>query len=124
MCCTYITYESKFISESNSSRFLIWNEGVNNYIALFSYTKAFGDGPGNFEPWSSNVNDALVWQLLSYTTPREDVQALDRFNVHRYPTWRVFRGTGLVTSQLRSDTLTTRLPRPLSDLEAAKIESL
>ncbi|GFX93262.1 uncharacterized protein TNCV_4761411 [Trichonephila clavipes] len=31
------------------------------------------------------------------TTPhqREDVSALDRFNVHRCPTWRVFSGTGL-----------------------------
>ncbi|GFV06570.1 uncharacterized protein TNCV_2948921 [Trichonephila clavipes] len=28
-------------------------------------------------------------------TPPEDVSALDRFNVHRCPTWRVFSGTGL-----------------------------
>ncbi|GFU67830.1 hypothetical protein TNCV_39781 [Trichonephila clavipes] len=44
---------------------------------------------------------------------REDVRALERFNVHRHPTWQVFSGTGLklVTSQPRSDTLTTRLPR-------------
>ncbi|GFX46815.1 uncharacterized protein TNCV_4039611 [Trichonephila clavipes] len=26
---------------------------------------------------------------------REDVSALDRFNVHRCPTWRVFNGIGL-----------------------------
>ncbi|GFX09714.1 uncharacterized protein TNCV_653131 [Trichonephila clavipes] len=34
---------------------------------------------------------------LLTTTPhqREDVSALDRFNVHRYPTQRVFSGTGL-----------------------------
>ncbi|GFU98012.1 uncharacterized protein TNCV_232891 [Trichonephila clavipes] len=34
---------------------------------------------------------------LLTTTPhkREDVWALDRFNVHRSPTWRVFSGTGL-----------------------------
>ncbi|GFV60478.1 uncharacterized protein TNCV_3471131 [Trichonephila clavipes] len=40
---------------------------------------------------------------LPTTTPhqREDVSALDRFNVHRCPTRRVFRGTGLepVTKQ-------------------------
>ncbi|GFV42318.1 DUF4817 domain-containing protein [Trichonephila clavipes] len=30
-----------------------------------------------------------------HTTPREDVSALDRFNVHRCPTRRVFSGTGL-----------------------------
>ncbi|GFT90184.1 piggyBac transposable element-derived protein 4 [Trichonephila clavipes] len=36
-----------------------------------------------------------------HTTPREDVSALDRFNVHRCPTRRVFSGTGLepVTKQ-------------------------
>ncbi|GFW94912.1 uncharacterized protein TNCV_3397911 [Trichonephila clavipes] len=34
---------------------------------------------------------------LLTTTPhqREDVSAFDRFNVHRYPTRRVFSGTGL-----------------------------
>ncbi|GFX02551.1 uncharacterized protein TNCV_728051 [Trichonephila clavipes] len=34
---------------------------------------------------------------LLTTTPhqREDVSALDRFYVHRCPTWRVFSGTGL-----------------------------
>ncbi|GFV06391.1 uncharacterized protein TNCV_2947141 [Trichonephila clavipes] len=34
---------------------------------------------------------------LLTTTPhqREDVSALDRFNVHRYPTRRVFSGTGI-----------------------------
>ncbi|GFT58966.1 uncharacterized protein TNCV_185821 [Trichonephila clavipes] len=38
----------------------------------------------------------LVPPLLT-TTPhqREDVSALDRFNVHRCPTWRVFSGTEL-----------------------------
>ncbi|GFX56623.1 hypothetical protein TNCV_3954501 [Trichonephila clavipes] len=27
------------------------------FVALFSYTRAFGDGPRNFEPWSSEVDD-------------------------------------------------------------------
>ncbi|GFX93931.1 uncharacterized protein TNCV_3412941 [Trichonephila clavipes] len=56
----------------------------------------------------------LAPRLLT-TTPqqREDVSTLDRFNVHLCPTRRVFSGTGLeVTSQPRSDTYTTRLPRP------------
>ncbi|GFU39570.1 uncharacterized protein TNCV_386601 [Trichonephila clavipes] len=56
---------------------------------------------------------------LLTTTPqqREDVSALDRFNVHRSLTRWILSGTvlELVTSQPRSDTLTTRLPRPLSD---------
>ncbi|GFW53776.1 hypothetical protein TNCV_3938701 [Trichonephila clavipes] len=36
-----------------------------------------------------------------HTTPKEDVSALDRFNVLRCPTRRVFSGTGLevVTNQ-------------------------
>ncbi|GFV42113.1 hypothetical protein TNCV_3544401 [Trichonephila clavipes] len=28
-----------------------------NNVALFSYMRAFGDGPRNFEPWSSDVDD-------------------------------------------------------------------
>ncbi|GFT08447.1 uncharacterized protein TNCV_2324641 [Trichonephila clavipes] len=45
---------------------------------------------------------------------REDVSALDRFNVHRSPTRRVFSGTGLelMTYLPWSDTLTTGLPQP------------
>ncbi|GFT24498.1 uncharacterized protein TNCV_3253111 [Trichonephila clavipes] len=65
-------------------------------IRYASYTRAFGDGPRNFEPWSSDVDDTLAPPLLT-TTPhqREDVSALDRFNVHRCPTRRVFSGTRL-----------------------------
>ncbi|PRD33598.1 UNVERIFIED_CONTAM: hypothetical protein NCL1_17189 [Trichonephila clavipes] len=33
------------------------NLGVNIKVALLSYTMAFGDGPRNFEPWSSDVDD-------------------------------------------------------------------
>ncbi|GFS95553.1 hypothetical protein TNCV_3922911 [Trichonephila clavipes] len=32
-------------------------EELNINVALFSYTRAFGDGPRNFEPWSSDVDD-------------------------------------------------------------------
>ncbi|GFV81565.1 hypothetical protein TNCV_52891 [Trichonephila clavipes] len=50
------------------------------------------------------------------TTPhqREDVSALDRFNVHHSLTWRVFSGTGIehMTYQPLNDTLTTGLPHP------------
>ncbi|GFW15661.1 uncharacterized protein TNCV_3581591 [Trichonephila clavipes] len=61
------------------------------------YTRAFGDGPRNFEPWSSDVLTLELAPPLLTTTPhqREDVSALDRFNVHRCPTRRVFSGTGL-----------------------------
>ncbi|GFV69263.1 uncharacterized protein TNCV_3861851 [Trichonephila clavipes] len=65
---------------------------------VVQYTRAFGNGPRNFELWSSDVDETpeLAPPLLT-TTPhqREDVLALDRFNVHRCPTRRVFSGTGL-----------------------------
>ncbi|GFT31628.1 hypothetical protein TNCV_230671, partial [Trichonephila clavipes] len=48
--------------------------------------RAFGDGPHNFEPWSSDVDDASAGTLSPnyHTTPTGG--ALDRFNVHRCPT--------------------------------------
>ncbi|GFT00420.1 uncharacterized protein TNCV_1981611 [Trichonephila clavipes] len=48
------------------------------------YTRAFGDGPRNFEPWSSGTP-----LLTSTPHQREDVSALDRFSVHRFPTRRI-----------------------------------
>ncbi|GFV19437.1 hypothetical protein TNCV_3663701 [Trichonephila clavipes] len=89
---------------------------VGNHLAPFRacwliYSRAFGDGPRNFEPWSSDVDDTceLVPPILT-TTPhqREDISAVDRFNVHRYPTRRVFGGTGL-------ELVTRRVASLLSD---------
>ncbi|GFT65562.1 hypothetical protein TNCV_1352921 [Trichonephila clavipes] len=53
---------------------------------------AFGDRPRNFEPWSSDGRHLSTAPPLLTTTPhhREDVSALDRFNVHRCPTRQVF----------------------------------
>ncbi|GFU62839.1 hypothetical protein TNCV_4279211 [Trichonephila clavipes] len=64
---------------------------------IIIYTRAFGDGPRNFETWSSDVDDTSAGTPLLTTIPhqREDVSALDRFNVHRCPTRRVFSGTGI-----------------------------
>ncbi|GFY33203.1 hypothetical protein TNCV_1240541 [Trichonephila clavipes] len=61
------------------------------------YTRAFGDGPRHFEPWSSDVDEPVLASPLLTTTPhqREDVSAFDRFHVHRCPIRRVFSGTGL-----------------------------
>ncbi|GFU45772.1 uncharacterized protein TNCV_1295091 [Trichonephila clavipes] len=63
----------------------------------------------------TRMTPELAPPLLT-TTPHqwEGVRALDRFNMHRFPTRWVFRGTGLelMTRQPRSDALTTRLPRP------------
>ncbi|GFS73799.1 uncharacterized protein TNCV_1458391 [Trichonephila clavipes] len=52
--------------------------------------------------------------LTTIPHQREDVSALDRFNVHRSPTRRVFSGTGLelMTYLPWSHTLTTGLPQP------------
>ncbi|GFT53112.1 hypothetical protein TNCV_4232441 [Trichonephila clavipes] len=62
---------------------------------VLHYTRAFGDGTRNFEPWSSD--DRLL--LLSITPQKgEDVSALDRFNVHRSSTRQAFSGTGTATA--------------------------
>ncbi|GFT24252.1 uncharacterized protein TNCV_2064761 [Trichonephila clavipes] len=62
---------------------------------------------------------------LLTTTPhqQEDVSALDRFNVHRCPTRRVFSGTGieLMTCLPWLDTLTTGLPQPLWRSESQQV---
>ncbi|GFY04616.1 hypothetical protein TNCV_4416991 [Trichonephila clavipes] len=68
-------------------------EGQCNVWYNVSYTRASGDGPRNFEPWSSDVDDTPL--LTAPQHQREDVSALDRFNVHRCPTRRVLSGTGL-----------------------------
>ncbi|GFW27797.1 hypothetical protein TNCV_766781 [Trichonephila clavipes] len=65
----------------------------------------------------TGTTSELAPPLLT-TTPHqwEDVSALDRFNVYRSLTRRVFGGTGLEikTCQPRSNPLTTGLPRPPS----------
>ncbi|GFX27375.1 hypothetical protein TNCV_34741 [Trichonephila clavipes] len=40
-------------------------ERVNINVALFSYMRAFGNGPRNFEPWSSDVDDTRSCTLFS-----------------------------------------------------------
>ncbi|GFW27647.1 uncharacterized protein TNCV_765291 [Trichonephila clavipes] len=66
-----------------------------------NYTRAFGDGPRNFEPWSVTWTTPELAPPLLTTTPhqREDVSTLQI--LHRCPTRRVFSGTGLepVTKQ-------------------------
>ncbi|GFU95399.1 hypothetical protein TNCV_3790821 [Trichonephila clavipes] len=59
--------------------------------------RTFGDGPRNFEPWSSDADDTLTGTPLLTTTShqREDFSALDRFSMHCCSTWRVCSGTGL-----------------------------
>ncbi|GFV27477.1 uncharacterized protein TNCV_4267161 [Trichonephila clavipes] len=75
-------------------------------------TKAFDDGPRNFEPWSRTWMTPELAPPLLTTTPhqRENVSTLNRFNVHRCPTRRVFSGTGL---ELVTRQATIRIPIPL-----------
>ncbi|GFX65140.1 uncharacterized protein TNCV_4820311 [Trichonephila clavipes] len=70
---------------------------MNINVALFSYTRAFGDQPRHFEPWQVTWTTPELAPPLLTTTPhqREDVSALDRFSMHRCPKRRVFSGIGL-----------------------------
>ncbi|GFT53496.1 hypothetical protein TNCV_3324781 [Trichonephila clavipes] len=56
-----------------------------------------------------------------HITPTGGLKSSPQIHLHRPLSQRVFSGTGLeVTSQPRSDTLTTRLPRPLKRGESEK----
>ncbi|GFW32666.1 hypothetical protein TNCV_3679141 [Trichonephila clavipes] len=72
---------------------------MNINVALLGYTRAFANGPLNCELWSSDVDDnraGTPTPLLATTQhQREDVSALDRLNVFRCPTRRIFSDTGL-----------------------------
>ncbi|GFW87804.1 hypothetical protein TNCV_1359081 [Trichonephila clavipes] len=57
---------------------------IRDTLATQRYTRAFGNGPRNFEPWSSDKDDTRAGTTSPYhTTPhqREEVRALDRINV-------------------------------------------
>ncbi|GFW97422.1 hypothetical protein TNCV_4990991 [Trichonephila clavipes] len=71
-----------------------------------SYTRAFGDGQRNFEPWSSDVDDTLASTPCpnSHTTPtggcmssqqRFSTETMSSQHVYRSSTRWVFSGTGL-----------------------------
>ncbi|GFU48897.1 hypothetical protein TNCV_3209011 [Trichonephila clavipes] len=60
---------------------------VNYNELLFNFSRAFGDGPRNFEPWSSE-KDLLELEVPSpnfHITPTGGYLSLDIFNVHRSP---------------------------------------
>ncbi|GFU53618.1 uncharacterized protein TNCV_3994921 [Trichonephila clavipes] len=85
-------------------------------VALLSYTRAFGDDHVILNHGQVTWTTPELAPPFLITTPqqREDVSALDRFNVHRFPTRRVISGTGLelMTYRPSSDTLSTGLPQP------------
>ncbi|GFV59845.1 hypothetical protein TNCV_4739731 [Trichonephila clavipes] len=51
-----LTQEVRFRLTTRSEHGLM-HLGLNVNVALFGYTRAFGDGPRNFEPWSSDLDD-------------------------------------------------------------------
>ncbi|GFY20341.1 uncharacterized protein TNCV_209731 [Trichonephila clavipes] len=65
------------------------------------YTRAFGDVILNHGQVTWTTPELAPHLLTTTPHQREDVSALDRFNVHRCPTRRVFSGTGFepVTKQ-------------------------
>ncbi|GFW34089.1 uncharacterized protein TNCV_287731 [Trichonephila clavipes] len=70
---------------------------VRRGVYQLSYTRAFGEGHVILNHAQVMWTTPKLEPPLLTTTPhqREDVSALDRFNVHRCPTRRVFSGTGL-----------------------------
>ncbi|GFU59642.1 uncharacterized protein TNCV_3186131 [Trichonephila clavipes] len=77
---------------------------------------ASGDGPVILDHGQVTWTTLELAPLLLTTTPhqRDDVSALDRFNMHRCPTRWVFSSTGLrhvTRGKPRPDTYSTRLPR-------------
>ncbi|GFT27870.1 uncharacterized protein TNCV_10781 [Trichonephila clavipes] len=87
---------------------------VDNKEALYDIFTGEGRGPQSTRGLLATDHVILNHGQVTWTTPelapplltttphqREDVSALDRFNVHRCPTRRVFSGTGLepVTKQ-------------------------
>ncbi|GFX23715.1 hypothetical protein TNCV_3596571 [Trichonephila clavipes] len=81
---------------------------------LFSYTRAFGDGPRNFEPWLSDVDDTIA----GITFPKYHINGRTfelstdlAFLAALHGGSLVVLGSNSRQSQQRSDTLTTRLPR-------------
>ncbi|GFW37962.1 hypothetical protein TNCV_4631631 [Trichonephila clavipes] len=52
-----LTMHEQGIEEHESLDPIQSEDRVNINVALFSYTRAFGDGPRHLEPWSSDVDD-------------------------------------------------------------------
>ncbi|GFT83569.1 hypothetical protein TNCV_4866311 [Trichonephila clavipes] len=60
----------------------------------YSHSRAFGDGPRNFETWSNDEDDerAGTPSLNFYTTPTGVRLSLDSLNVYRPPTRKANTG--------------------------------
>ncbi|GFX56226.1 hypothetical protein TNCV_1631551 [Trichonephila clavipes] len=80
-------------------------------VALFSYTRAFGDGQRNFEPWSAPElappppNYHTNGRKFQLSTDLTCIAALQGGSLE-------VLGSNSRQVKPRSDTYTTRLPRP------------
>ncbi|GFV31274.1 hypothetical protein TNCV_1640261 [Trichonephila clavipes] len=79
-------------------------------VALLSYTRAFRDGPRNFELWSSDEDDTLAGIPSPYfpTTPTGGRTSFDTF-LAPAPTRWIFSGTSAKTSRILELRATTKL---------------
>ncbi|GFT10302.1 hypothetical protein TNCV_3735521 [Trichonephila clavipes] len=71
------------------------NRGIYSELTIAngkSTSRALGDGPRNFEPWSSDDDDTSACNLSSnlHTTPTGERFRIDKFNVNHLSTQRVF----------------------------------
>ncbi|GFV67687.1 hypothetical protein TNCV_4623671 [Trichonephila clavipes] len=66
-------YHRKYLTKLPLGDYYTFPEIDDEGCVEFSYMRAFGDGPRNFEPWSSDVDDTLggTPSLNYYTTPTE-----------------------------------------------------
>ncbi|GFT09574.1 uncharacterized protein TNCV_4947541 [Trichonephila clavipes] len=94
------SYLELFLSSSGTSKDCPRSEahaGLEVWKVDASYTRAFGDGHVILNHGQVSWTTPELAPPLLTSTPhqREDVSALDIFNVHRCSTRRVFNGTGI-----------------------------
>ncbi|GFX27189.1 retrovirus-related Pol polyprotein from transposon TNT 1-94 [Trichonephila clavipes] len=81
------TFKQKSVSLSTmEAEYVSLTEAAKEFIWLKNLHKGF---------WRRTTPEQAPPSPNYHITPREDVSALDRFNVHRFPTRRIFSGTGL-----------------------------
>ncbi|GFU56055.1 hypothetical protein TNCV_3405191 [Trichonephila clavipes] len=84
-------------TEARGANHITFNPQLRITDKPLNYSRTFGDEPCNFELCSSDeINTSAVTPLIATTShQRDDVSALARVNVHRYPIHSVLSGTRL-----------------------------
>ncbi|GFW77584.1 uncharacterized protein TNCV_2499761 [Trichonephila clavipes] len=127
---SYSYYDKSSYNEENS--YHCYASRVNEFFLTRQLKDRINVDDQLFSPYYTTDHVILNHGQVTWTTPelapplltttphqRKDVSAVDRFNVHRCATRRVFSGTGLelMTYLPWSDTLTTGLPQPSFNTE-------